>query len=308
MGVIVMRHLQTLRYIDAVTKAGSIRSAAEMLAITSTALNRRILALEDELGVQIFERLARGVRLSTAGEIFITHARAQIHDMERVKSQISDLSGIRRGTVSIACSQALLPYFLPQQVTEYREKHPGVRFGVHLRDRAAAEKAILEMVADLAIVFEPVRMAEFQTIHAVPQQVHAVLSADHPLAQREVLRIKECMLYPVALPTRAYGVRHLVERSLVDANFSFEPVVESDSFEYLRHHAAAEGIISFQIPIGLPADGAIPGVVKRPIDVRDVPLGHIYVGQLKGRTLPVAVARFVEQIVRALEESYPSHG
>ena len=57
-----MKHLLPLTYINAVSKAGSIRRAAENLAITSTALNRRILAMEDELGVPIFERLARGVR------------------------------------------------------------------------------------------------------------------------------------------------------------------------------------------------------------------------------------------------------
>jgi DNA-binding transcriptional LysR family regulator len=50
-----MRHLTTLRYVDAVARAGSIRKAAETLSITSTALNRRLLTIEEELGVQIFE-------------------------------------------------------------------------------------------------------------------------------------------------------------------------------------------------------------------------------------------------------------
>ena len=96
-----MRHLQTLRYVDAVARAGSIRRAAETLAITSTALNRRILALEEELGAPIFERLPHGVRLSTAGELLIRHIRDQLSDIERVKSQIADLSGVRRGRALI---------------------------------------------------------------------------------------------------------------------------------------------------------------------------------------------------------------
>ncbi|MBU4529596.1 MAG: LysR family transcriptional regulator [Hoeflea sp.] len=303
-----MRHLTTFEYVDAVARMGSIRGAAEVLAITSTALNRRILALEDELGVQIFERLPRGVRLSSAGELLIHHIRTQIVDMDRVKSQIADLSGVRRGNVSIACSQALLPYFLPEQITDYRRLHPGVRFGVYLRDRAAAEKAIADLEADLALVFEPVRMAEFQTIHAVPQQIHAVMTENHPLAGHETLRLKECLLYPVAMPTRSYGVRYLIERALVGSNMSFEPVVESDSFEFLRNHAAAEGIISFQIPIGLPPNGVIPGVITRPVDSRDVPAGLIYLGQLRGRSLPVATARFVDQIVKVMEQRYPRDG
>ena len=108
--------------------------------------------------------MARGVRLTTAGEILIHHVRGQLTDMERVKSQIADLSGERRGHVSIACSQALLPYLLPEQIAIYRGKNPGVTFGVLLRDRAAAEQALVDFSADLVLVFEPVRLLEFQNL------------------------------------------------------------------------------------------------------------------------------------------------
>lgn len=104
-----MRQLTPLQFIDAVARAGSIRMAAEGMALTSTALNRRVLALKEELGMPIFERLARGVRLSTAGELLIHHLRNQAAELETLKSQIADLAGERRGHVAIACSQAFLP-------------------------------------------------------------------------------------------------------------------------------------------------------------------------------------------------------
>ncbi|MDF2368459.1 LysR family transcriptional regulator [Sneathiella sp.] len=299
-----MKHLTTIRYIDTVARIGSIRKAAEVLAITSTALNRRILAIEEELGVPIFERLPRGVRLNSAGEILVHHIRNQLSDMERVKSQIADLSGIRRGHVSIACSQALLPYFLPQQIAIYRKEHPAVTFGVYLRDRAAAEQALVDHTADLALVFEPVRLAEFQTILTVRQQVYGVMSDSHPLASHETLRLRDCLRYPIALPTSPYGVRYLMELALVDSPIVLDPVIESDSFEFLRNHTLAEGVISFQIPIGLSVEDIPKGSVVRPIDLRDVPAGLIYIGQLRGRTLPVAVARFADQITKALQLRY----
>ena len=295
-----MRHLTTLLYIDAVARAGSIRKAAETLSITSTALNRRILAIEEDLGVPIFERLPRGVRLNSAGEILIHHIRSQISDMDRVCSQIADLSGERRGHVSIACSQALLPY-LPGQIAQYRREHPGVTFGVFLRDRSRAEQALADFTADLALVFEPVWLAEFQTILTVRQHVHGMMAEDHPLAGGPTLRFRECLNYPIALPTKEYGVRYLLEKAMAGSPVKLNPVVESDSFEFLRHHAIAEGIISFQIPIGLPSEGMLPGMITLPIDPRDVPPGQIYLGQQKGRTLPVAAARFADQLSRDLE-------
>lgn len=291
-----MRHLLTLRFIDAVAKAGSIRRAAETLAITSTALNRRILAIEEDLGVEIFERFPRGVRLSAAGEILIHHIRSQLSDIERVKSQIADLSGERRGHVAIACSQALVPYFLPEQISTYRQDHPAVTFDVLVRDRAAAEQSLIDISADLAIVFEPVRLSEFQILLTIRQPVHAVMRPDHPLASSQSLRLRDCVRFPIALPTAPYGVRHLMELAVRKTSLELQPALESDSFEFLRHYARSENILSFQLPIGLPSLDNEDGTVNRPIDVRDVPAGFLYFGQLRGRTLPVAAARFAQQM------------
>lgn len=298
-----MRHLLPLRYIDAIAKTGSIRRAAENLSITSTALNRRVLAMEEELGSPIFERLPRGVRLNSAGEILIDHIRHQLSDMERVQSQIADLSGFRRGHVAIACSQALLPYFLPDQISQYRKAHPAVTFGVHLRDRAAAEQALADHTADLALVFEPIQLTEFQTVLTVPQPVAAVMARDHPLAERENVRLHDCLAYPLALPTAPYGVRHLLDTAMAGASFNLQPAIESDSFEFLRQYSLEEQAISFHIPIGLPAkpDDAL---AIRTIDPRDVPAGLLYMGQLRGRTLPVAAARFADQIAKALHARF----
>jgi hypothetical protein len=92
-------------------------------------------------------------------------------------------------------------------------------------------------------------------------------------------------------------VRHLLEAAVRRSSLKLQPVVESDSFEFLRHHALAENILSFQIPIGLPANYQSHNLVSRPLDERDVPPGVLYFGQLRGRTLPVAAARFANQML-----------
>lgn len=306
-----MRHLDTLRAIDVIARHGSIRRAAETLAITSTALNRRILALEAELGAPIFERLPRGVRLSSAGEILVHHARNQISDMERVRSRIADLSGARRGHVSVAGSQAVLPFFLPSEIARYRDAHPAVTFDVRRRDRDAAEAALADYTSDLAIVFEPVRMTEFQTLVTVPQPICAVMAPSHPLADcggDVPLRLHECLAYPLALPSRSYGVRYLIDAALVRMGLDIGPVLESDSFEFLRNCVVDGQTISFQIPVGLPAADALrkggAGIAMRDLDPRDVPAGVLCVGQLRGRTLPVAAAKFAEQVSLTLQTSF----
>jgi DNA-binding transcriptional LysR family regulator len=297
------RLLTPLTYIEEIARAGSIRKAAETLAITSTALNRRVLALEDELGVPIFERLPRGVRLSVAGELLVTHLRNQLSDFEKLKSQIADLSGERRGHVAIACSQALLPYLLPDQISRYRAQHPAVTFGVNLRDRRAAEQALVEFSADIALVFEPVRLREIQVLIAVRQPLYAVMSADHPLAGRDTIRLRDCAAFPVGLPTAQYGVRHLIDMALLRSSVMLNIALESDSFEFLRRYPGHERLVSFQIPVGLPRTQD-EGIVSRRVDTRDVPEGLLYLCQLRGRTLPVAAAKFAAQLEAVLEAEY----
>lgn len=295
-----MKHLQTFRYIEGVARAGSIRKAADDMNITASALNRRILGFEEEFGSEIFERLPRGVRLNPAGELLLQHYRAQSSDLRRVQSQVADLAGERRGHVAVACSQALIPYFLPAQIAAYRMDHPGVTFSVLVRDRQAAERDLATFSSDLALVFEPVHLVDFEVLTHVPQVIHVLMRRDNPLAARAEVRLRDCLDYPHILPTTMYGVRFLLDLAASRGSRPLRPSVESDSFDFMRHYVRHENAVAFQIPIGLriaPDDA----VVSRPLSTRDVPAGSLLLGQMRGRTLPVASARFALGLARSLE-------
>ena len=294
------------KYVDAIARAGSIRRAAEALSITPSALNRRLISVEDELEVQIFERLSRGVRLNAAGEILIQHIRTQLSDFERVKSQIADLSGFRRGEVTIACSQALLPFFLPEQIDRYRTEHPMIQVCVLPRDRSAAEAALADFTADLAIVFEPIKISDFHPIITVRQEIHAVMDRSHPLARKTKLRLRDCLEYPLALPTKAYGVRWLFDQATEKRNQSILPLLESDSFEFLRMAVRNTDLITLQIEVGLAANETKKSVISRPIVELDIASGLLHFGHLRGRVLSVAAAKFATQLAQVLSERYES--
>lgn len=290
-----MRHMTPFRDIDTIARVGSIRKAAEVLCISPTALNRRLLTIEEDFGVPIFERTARGLRLSAPGELILYHMRNQLSEHERLRTQIAHLSGAQSGNVAIAASQALLPSFLPEQISLFRKSHPDVSFSVHLRDREAAESALQDYSADIAIVLEPVKLSVFRNVMSVKQPICCLMAEGHPLARKAVLRLGDCAEYPVALPEAQYGVRYLLDRALMRGLFSIVPAIESDSFEFLRNLPQYEDILTFSIPISLPSQ-PIPGLVQRMIDPRDVEPGQLSVGYLNGRTLPVAAASFLEHV------------
>jgi len=296
-----MKYLKTFELIEAVVRAGSIRKAAEDTNLTASALNRRIQNFEQEFGWPVFERLPRGMRLNPAGELLMQHIRLQRTDLARVQSQVADLSGVRRGHVSIACSQALLPYFLPEQIAIYRRAHPGVTFTVNVRDRAQAEQDLASYSSDLALVFEPVHLVEFEVLCATPQAVHAVFRRDNALASKSTLRLRDCLNHKLVVPTAPYGVRHLLELGATRSGRPLTPAIETDSFDLIRHYVTQEDAIGFQIPIGL-STSKQDTIAHRPLSARDVPFGRLLLGQMKGRTLPVASSKFGQQLVAALSQ------
>lgn len=292
-----MRHMLALKYIDAVAKVGSIRAAAEQLSITPSALNRRILAIEEELGIEIFERHSLGVRLNSAGELFIQHIRTQMADLERVRSRIADLSGVRLGHVRIATTKDIGARLLPGLIQNYRAQFPGVTFSIATFHRNEVERQLHTMEADIAVVFQPLRLADVHTLLHMRQDIQCYVAKDHPLAKRKALRLVDCLEHNPLLPPRGEGMRELVEAAAVKKGLNCSPAVESDDPELLLEIAKQGGGVAFSYALSQPqAD-----VVQVPLYPNEVENGFLFVGQLHKRTLPVAVSKFVEEMRKVLE-------
>ncbi|AMM24515.1 LysR family transcriptional regulator [Variovorax sp. PAMC 28711] len=296
-----MNHLRLLRYVDEVARVGSIRQAAERLHVAPSAVNRRIQDIEDELGTPIFERLPRGMRLTAAGELFVRYIRGRAADLDRVRSEIEELQGLRRGSVRLVASQALAPRFLPGVIQAFRETHPLVGFEVRIGDHVQAASALRSFETDLALVFNLAPEADIERTSVVEQQLMAIMHARHPLARSgAALRMRDCADYPVVLPNRDTGGRQLLERFLARSSTRMHAMVESNSFEFLRGCLDDKQSISFQMAIGAPADGG--DIVAREIEDRGFPKGEMVLASLRGRQLPVIAYAFAEFLRERLGE------
>jgi hypothetical protein len=136
---------------------------------------------------------------------------------------------------------------------------------------------------------------------SLEQRVVAVMSADHALARRPTIRLRDCAAYPVALPERSLGGRQLLDEVCARSALTFKLAAESNSFEFLRGLVTHANLISFQIRIGTMPDNNKLGLVARDIDDRDIPRANLVLGQLRARNLPIPAAVFAERLVRALE-------
>ena len=290
-----MRFFKTYEMVDAVVKSGSFRKASEIMSITSTALNRRVIALEEDLGVEIFERLPHGVRPTIAGEILVDHIRKFYADLDRVKSTIADLSGVRRGHVSVATNLQVVG-ILPAEIADYREEHPGVTFNATYADLLSTENALRDHSADMALVLGGLESKEFLPIYSANLPIVILLPRSHELANREKLSIGECLQYPLVLPGAQMGVRQVVDQFAKTKGLVTDPIISSNDVGFILDYILRESVISFLVDpriFGYPVN---TDLVMLDFAGREKPSIKLQLTQLSGKVLSVASAKFAQQL------------
>lgn len=239
-----MLHGRALRYIDEVARQGSIRKAAKTLHVAASAVNRYILELEEELQAPIFERLPRGLKLTSSGEILIQHIRETLRAHQRMRAQIQSLKGLNRGEVVLATMATLAAGRIAEIVAAYREKHPQVSLRIMVGDRTTVAEMVALGQADLAIAYNLPDDTRLQRAAEFRHALGAVVAPAHPLANRKTVRMSDCLLYPLVLADRSLSLREVVEAT-APARATLVPVVETNSMELMKRLARTTPHITF---------------------------------------------------------------
>ncbi len=236
---------QAVRYFSTIARHGSIREAAEELHIAQSALSRQVQKLEEDFGVPLFERHARGVKLTSAGEIFLRHAQSSLRQFERVRSELDALKGLRRGIVVVHAIETLVPNILPRAIRRFSTRYPEIRFDVTIDGGDHVVAAVREGRTDIGLAFYPPAESEIATMFRTRQPLLAVVVPDHPLAGRPRVSLADCADYPLSLPTRNTGSRILIDLACKTAGLHMPAALESNSVAMLVQFLTVNHGISF---------------------------------------------------------------
>ncbi|KLN54928.1 LysR family transcriptional regulator [Variovorax paradoxus] len=287
-------------YLDAVARAGSIRKAAEKLHVASTALNRKILEIESDIGTPLFERLPRGVRLTAAGEVLITAVRRSLADMRSAESQIEQLRGLVRGTVRIGCAESVATDLIPGTIAHYQQTHPGVQFQIVSGVTGNLAASLMADDVELILVHDPQPSETLRVISAIAQPLCAMLRPDHPLAKRATLRLADCQKYTVALGDRSFGSRRLLDDVMARSRIALQVALEASTVQTLKEFTRQTGAISFQFQIGTLNEVRRGELVSIPLSDRALAHSQLVLAARAGRMLPIATLSFMETLVNRL--------
>lgn len=234
-----------LRYVDQVAKSGSIQAAARELNVAASAVDRQILRLEQDLGVPIFERLPRGMRLTASGEAVVGMARRWRGDSRHMVAEVFRLQGMQQGQVHIWAMDSHASSFLPRMVDRLCVEHPRISLAIEVAGTDAAASALLSGLADLVIAFNLPPRREFNVLWRLELPFGCVVAPGHPLAGESSLHLRQLAGQNVVLQSRSLAIR-----SFLDLHYNWVLAeasnrVETNSLQLLKGLACSGRYVAF---------------------------------------------------------------
>lgn len=224
-----------LRYFLETARHGSLRRASEVLHVAASAISRQIAILEESVGAPLFERVGSGMRLTQAGEIFATQARATLKDFERVQSDVDDLQQLRRGSIRISSMEGAVPGLLFRAMRRFSATYPGISFEVVVGGSEVQIGALVRSEVDLAIVFDPPPHPDVLVESAISDPVCAVMHPDHALAKKKAIQLRSLEEQRLAILDSTFVTRTLMDRAAIRDNVMLPPAL---TINHIAHAVA----------------------------------------------------------------------
>lgn len=226
--------LRQLRYFISVADFCSFTRAAEHERIAQPSLSQQIRKLEDELGVRLFDRLGRRIRLTDFGERFRDRARRILAEVDGVRSEVDEFLGLRRGSVSVGAIPTVAPYLLPPALARFRQICPQVE--VHVKEDLT--HSLLEQLTsgrlDLGILSLPVRHPALVTLPLLEEPMSLAVPRSHPLwKRRRKVTLRELANEPFLLLREGHCFREDVLRTCNRLRVTPNVVFEAGQLETL---------------------------------------------------------------------------
>jgi DNA-binding transcriptional LysR family regulator len=207
--------IQSIQAFLSVSETGSFSRAADALFLTQPAISKRIRSLEQSLGVALFDRIGKSVRLTEAGHALIPSCRRIIAEIAEGERIISNLRTTTSGVLSIATSHHIGLHRLPPVLRDYSKHYPEVELKLAFMDSEEACQQILNGETELAIVTLPDE--DNNRLEMIPvwhDPLYVVVAKQNPLASQKRLSTHRLLDYAAILPSTGTYTRKLIDTAL----------------------------------------------------------------------------------------------
>lgn len=226
--------LSQLEAFLAAAERGSFRRAAEALFLSQPSLSARVHALEAELGVALFHRMGRGVRLTEMGKAFLPYTERAMEALRQGREVLDMTLDASGGVLNIASARVIGTYTLPSILARFRQEYPSIKVHINM----GRSSNVIQMVVDEEVELGLSRVLthpDIVTLHLYDEDICLATSPDHPFAIRGEASIYEVAREPLILYDRDSSYFVLIGQVCREAGISPRVEMTLDSVEATKH-------------------------------------------------------------------------
>jgi len=212
--------IRQLNYFIKAAELLHFTAAADASFVTQSTLSQQIKQLEEELGMLLFDRVGKQVRLTEAGNVFLVHARQVILDIKKARQAISELDNMINGELRIGVTYAFSSLLLPA-LTPFSEKYPGIKLHVEYGTAGALEHKLRVADLDFMVAFhEQEDNVGLEVQPLFSSRIMMVVAKENPLARLPKISLKELGKLELILPSKGFSSRDELDEIFRKNNIS----------------------------------------------------------------------------------------
>lgn len=289
--------LKQLTAMITVAEVGSVTRAAQLLHLVQPAVTRQIRTLEDELGVELFERTRQGMVLTPAGEVLLVRARRALQEIERARSELTPAPGEVAGIVTVGVLESLVDLISAPLVEQVRNRHPGVELRILTGFSGYIQEWLDDGIVDVAMLYNLAETPSMTVLPLLSERLWAVAPPDAGLSPEIPATWSQLLSQPLVLPIVGHGLRTLFEQARADVRIRPDVAVETNSMSVQKQLVAAGRGWTVLPASGVARDvqlGTLSGApLSEPATTRSV-----VIGLPRAARIPPAVEVIAKELMR----------
>ena len=216
----ILLELRQIKYFIEVAKREHVTEAANKLHVAQSAVSRQIFNLEEELGVDLFIREGRTVRLTRIGKVFLEHMERAINVIDDAKQVVEEYVDPEKGTIHIGFSASLASYILPTAIYYFRRQYPDVKFELNQDSYKELIEAVIKGDINIAILGPiPTEKDKIKSSVLFTEDIVALLPANHPMADRSSIKLNELRNESFVLFPEGFILRDVIMEGCIQRGF-----------------------------------------------------------------------------------------
>ena len=214
-----------LQYFQTVARQEHMTKSAEQLQIAQPSLSKTISRLEEDLGVTLFDREHRKIKLNAAGRIFLNRVERAFAELNEGRREIVELADQDQKNITLAVT---IPRVLPDLLGAFLSQYPDVRFQQFLKSISSMKQLLIEGEIDYCISSVPIEGPDLRWEPLITEEIYLIVPPNHRLAGRESITLKEVKDEPFISMNTGFGFRSLTDQFCLEAGFVQHIAFEGD--------------------------------------------------------------------------------